>query len=189
MQDYNAIKAKLKTMLNDSRYAHSLGTMQTAAEIAAHYCENQDKAELAGLLHDCAKNIPNDLAYAMCTEYHIPLDAIMLRAPKLIHQLIGAEVAKREFGVDDEEVLQAIRCHTTAMPDMTTFDKIIYLADFTEPNRKRLNGLDELRELVFRNLDEAMLFALDISIKIALEKGTLLHPDAVHARNQLIGRK
>ena len=186
MHNYDEIKAKLKTMLKEKRYIHSLGTMQTSVELAKRYGANQDKAQLAGLLHDCAKNIAYEKAYTMCEEYGIPLDPIMCKSPKLIHQLLGAEVARREFGVEDEEVLQAIRVHTTGAPDMTMLDKIIYLADFTEPNRERLKGMDELRELTHKDLDDAMLFALDISIKIALKKGNLLHPDAVHARNQLV---
>ncbi len=184
--DYEQLCEKLKAMLTEKRYQHSLGVMDTALQLALRYGCDTGKAKLAGLLHDCAKNYDVPEMLTLCEQYGVVLDKVTAITPGLIHQVLGAEMARREFGAHDEEVLSAIRCHTTGKPDMSLLEKILYLADFTEPGREWFEGLDALRELTASNLDDAMRLALDLAIKDVLFKGQPMHIDTANARNQLI---
>lgn len=184
--DYDKIKKKLATMLSSKRFEHSISTMETAICLAQSHGYDTDKAKLAGLLHDCAKGYEPEKMLMLCEKYGILPDEVTQRTLGLLHQLLGAKVARDEFGIEDIEVLNAIRCHTTGKTNMSTLDKIIYLADFTEPNRKPFEGLEKLRRLATVDLDAAMLMALDISIRHIISKGKLLHLDTVNARNQFL---
>lgn len=181
----------LETELKPKRYLHSIGVMETAIELAERFGADAGKAKIAGLLHDCAKNIDPVRSYGICELLGIELDDVAKKSYKLVHQYLGAELAKMRYGIDDEEILSAIRVHTTAKEDMSLLDKIIYLADFIEPNRDKepFDGLDELRKLCETDIDEAMLFALDISIKSIVERKMLLHMDTVLARNWFLSKK
>ncbi|MPN45177.1 hypothetical protein SDC9_192744 [bioreactor metagenome] len=108
--------------------------------------------------------------------------------PKLLHQITGAAVAKETFQIEDPQILSAIRCHTTAKSDMTPLEISIYLADFTEPGRD-YEGVDKLREIVYSDIEEGLLAALDFSIREILGKGSLLHPDTIEARNEILLRR
>lgn len=189
MFDFETAKRKLQDMLKPERYQHSLGVMDTAVQMAERFHCDSGKAKIAGLLHDCAKNFSFEEQRMMCDEFAIPIDEITEASPKVWHQMLGAKVAEREFGVCDTEILNAIACHTTGKAKMGTLDKILYLADFTEPNREQFDGLEELRSLTQHDLDRAMLFALEISIRSVLDRGLLLHPDTVGARNWMLLEK
>ena len=140
-----------------------------------------DKALIAGLLHDCAKDYPADMKRRFCKEYHIPVDDIMKKQIDLTHPFLGAEVAKREYGVEDEEILEAIRWHTTGKPDMTVLDKIIFIADYIEPNRKKFDGLETARKLTYEDLDKAMKYILESTIEYVKERNRNLHPYSIKA--------
>ena len=109
----------------------------------------------------------------------------------LVHQYLGAALARAEYGIEDEEILSAIRCHTTGKADMGPLDKVLYLADFTEPNRDKepFTGLAELRALCKTDLDAAMRYALEISIKSIVDRGRMMHMDTVHAWNWFLTKK
>lgn len=102
-----------------------------------------------------------------------------------MHAFLGAAVAKKDYGIEDEEILSAIYYHTTAKPDMSPLEKLIYIADMTEPGRT-IPQSDEIRALAERDVDEALVYAIGCSIKHVIRKGTLIHPDSVHALNYLI---
>lgn len=182
------MKEKLKKVLRESRYRHSIGVCETAVELARLYGADEEKAYIAGLLHDCAKCFDNETQIAMCKEYGIELDKITLACPAVIHAPLGAAVARSEYGIEDEEILRAIRLHTTGGTKMTGLDKIIYIADMIEPTRE-YNGVDELREIAFKDLDEAMLSALQSTLKFNIQKGTVIHPDTLSAWNSLLSDK
>lgn len=189
--DFEKAKEELKSMLKPERYEHSIGVMETAVKLAKRFGADEQKAKIAGLLHDCAKNIETKTAYQMCEMYSIELDSVTKKSHKLVHQYLGAHIAKESFGIDDEEILSAIRSHTTAKADMSLLDKIIYLADFIEPNRDKepFDGLCELRELCEKDIDEAMAFALDISVESILRRKMYMHLDTVSARNWFLDKK
>lgn len=189
--DFDKAKNELKKALKPERYEHSIGVMETAVELAERFGENVYKAKIAGLLHDCAKNIDTKTSYEMCDDLGIELDEITKKSYKLVHQYLGAELARKNFGIDDGEILSAIRSHTTAKADMSKLDMIIYLADFIEPNRDKepFEGLSELRNLCKKDLDAAMMLALDISVESLLERKMFLHLDTVSARNWFLDKK
>ncbi len=190
-QDFDLDRAAkhLSYLLKPSRYKHSVGVMETAAKLAERFGYDVKKAQIAGLLHDCAKNLDAQRAAALCEKYQLTPDEITANAPGLMHQLLGPAHAAAEFCIDDKEILAAIGCHTTGKVGMGLLDKILYLADFIEPYRTPFEGLEQLRKLCEQDLDAAMLFALDLSIGHVLSRGGLIHPDTIHARNAFSMKK
>ena len=187
--DLDRAAKHLSYLLKPSRYKHSVGVMETAAKLAERFGADVKKAQIAGLLHDCAKNVDAQRAVTLCEKYGLTPDVVTANEPGLMHQLLGPAHAAAEFCIADEEILNAIACHTTGKPETTMLDKILYLADFIEPNRKAFEGLSTLRKLCEKNLDEAMCFALDLSVKHVLSKDGLIHPDTIFARNAFLLKK
>lgn len=175
----------LKGNLSDKRFNHSIGVMETAVKIAEHYNIDIKSAETAGLLHDCARDIRGSLLYKTCHKYRIKQNYITKAQPELLHGLLGVHVAREKYDIKDVEVLDAIKWHTTGRESMTLLDKVIYLADFTEPGRC-FEGLEEVRNAVFEDLDKAMLMALDRTIKYVMMREVYIHPETIKARNGII---
>ncbi len=173
------IEYKLKKELDRQRFEHTLGVEQTAREMARVFGENEEKAALAGLLHDCAKCMP--LSQMVKAAKHADVDPVMKESKALMHAVAGRCVAVSVYGVQDEEVLGAIRWHTTGHANMTRLEKIIYLADVIEPNRKPYPGLEALRAQCMQDLDGAMHTALRMSLEHVKEQGRTLHPDTLAA--------
>ena len=170
---------KLKKALDHQRFEHTLGVEKTAVEMARAFGVDEDRAALAGLLHDCAKCMP--LERMIKAAKHEDVDPMMKESKALMHAVAGRCVARDVYNVEDEAVLDAIRWHTTGRADMTALDKIIYLADMIEPNRKPYPGLEELRKLCMEDLDKAMHTALRMSLEHVKEQGKTLHPDTMAA--------
>ena len=170
---------KLKKALDHQRYEHTLGVEKTAREMARVFGVDEEKAALAGLLHDCAKCMP--LEKMLKAAKHEEIDSVMKESKALMHAVAGRCVARDIYGVEDEAVLDAIRWHTTGRAEMTELDKIIYLADMIEPNRKPYPGLEPLRALCMKDLDQAMHTALEMSLRHVEEQGKTLHPDTMAA--------
>lgn len=170
---------KLKKELDRQRFEHTLGVEQTARQMARVFGENEEKAALAGLLHDCAKCMP--LSQMIKAARHADVDPVMKESKALMHAVAGRCVAQDVYGVQDEDVLGAIRWHTTGRAGMTRLEKIIYLADVIEPNRKSYPGLEALRALCMQDLDGAMHTALRQSLEHVREQGKTLHPDTLAA--------
>lgn len=169
------MKEKLGTMLTEHRYIHSLGVMETAIKMAERFGVDPEKAKIAGLLHDCAKQISHEEQLAMCDRLGIELDQVKRDSTALIHADLGARLAEIAFGITDESILGAIRNHTLGRANMTELEKVLYLADIIEPNRKPFEGLIRLRELCRENLDEAVLYGLELGIANVARKGRILH--------------
>ncbi len=186
MIDIDKIKEYLKKTLSEKRYIHSLGVAEEAVSLAKHYGADENKAYIAGLCHDIAKEIPNDIAkYMLKEKYGASLSKIEENAHKLLHGPLGAYMAKSEFEIMDEEIIDAIKYHTTAKADMSLLCKIIYMADYTEKNRT-YDGVDELRTLSYKNIDDAIIFGIDFTINELIEKGAAFHPDTIEARNFIL---
>ncbi len=173
--DYGALKAKLKTMLSPDRYRHSIGVMDTAEELARNFGEDAEKAKLAGLLHDCAKEIDKGIMVDMCDELGVELDPTKREQRSLIHADLGAKLLETEFGIFDEAVALAVKNHTLGRENMTDLEKILYLADMLEPNRKPFPGLEEIRQTAMADLDCAMLCAVDRTVDYLMHKHKPLH--------------
>ena len=181
MLDFDTIRQKLQSSLSIWRYIHTIGVAKEAKKLAAHYGVDQDKAEAAALLHDCAKDYTDDMKRRFCKEYHVPIDEVMEKKIDLVHSFLGAEVAKREFGVEDDEILDAIRYHTTGKREMTPLSKIIFVADYIEPGRKAFEGLEKARELAYQDLDAAVKLILEDTIDYVEKNGNPLHPLSLEA--------
>ena len=169
---FTGIQDRLKEELDEYRYVHTLGVAFTSAALAMRYETDVDKALLAGLLHDCAKCIPNDEKYAMCERCGVELTEMELRNHSLVHAKLGAYLAKAEYGVEDEEVLDAIRTHTTGAPGMSLMQKIVYVADLIEPDRDdRIPNIGKTRAIAFEDIDEAVYIIVKRSIKYLKQVG------------------
>lgn len=179
------IQERLQSMISPERYTHSLGVAAVAGKLAAQHGADREKAELAGLLHDCGKSPSNNTLLNRVLEFGIVRDEIEKVAIGLLHGPVSAELARREFGVEDEEILLAIRYHTTGRVWMSLLEKIIYLADYVEPERC-YPGADELRELAFTDLTAALVRSMDIALIHVIERGLPIHPRTVSARNWLL---
>ncbi len=185
--DTLTMRQKLQTMLLEKRYNHSLMVMETAVKMAALYGVDEKKAEIAGLLHDCAKNYTTPQMLELCDHYGLTLDEVTKKQHGLVHAFLGAEVAKRFFDVDDPEIYDAIYYHTIGKPAMAPLTKVIYVADAVEPLRN-FDGVERLRELAFTDLDRALVYQIDLTIKSVLKRGTLLHPNTIDTRNYYLSR-
>ena len=167
---YKKLRKKVKDVMTKSRYEHTLGVEFIAASLAMRYEIDIDKAEIAGLLHDCAKCIDDEDKLDECKKYKIELTDVEKRNPFLIHSKLGAVYANKLYGIDDEEIISAIRFHTTGKPDMTILEKIIFIADYIEPGRDKAPNLQEIRKMSFMDIDEAMYMILKDTLEY-LESG------------------
>lgn len=151
------LKKELKKNMDDSRYEHTLGVMYTSAALAMRYEYDLEKAMLAGLLHDCAKCMPNEVKLSTAEQYGLEITELEKQCPFLLHAKVGALLAEQKYGITDPEILSAIRWHTTGKPDMTLLEKIVYTADYIEPKRDKAANLEQIRKLAFVDLDRALL--------------------------------
>ena len=165
--------------LSPKRVAHVAGCESQAVKLAMHWGEDPEKAAVAGILHDITKKQKAEKQLLLCDKYGIMLDNTERDNPQLLHARTGAEMAREIFGVSDD-IYEAIRWHTTGKPDMTTMEKIIYLADYTEPTRD-FEGVEELRDLCFKDLDEAMALGLRMSLEEIRGRGAEPFRDTVRA--------
>jgi nicotinate-nucleotide adenylyltransferase len=156
-----------------------------AATLAKKYGCDVEKAEFAGLVHDIEKDTPRDGQLQTIAKYSIILDDVEKAAPKLLHAICGAAVLKNEYNIEDTDVLDAVRYHTTARAGMSLLEKIIYLADYISADRN-YDGVEDLRKTIYASLEGGMDFALKFSINELLIKRAPIHIDTVRARNELI---
>lgn len=155
------IRKKLKEKLKPSRYEHTLSVSFTCMALAMRYGYPLDKAELAGLLHDCAKRYDDLTILEHCEKHGIEVTPAERLALPVLHAKYGAWMAEHRFDVQDREILDAIACHTTGKPDMGVLDKILFVADFIEPRRNQAENLPDMRRLAFVDLDEALFQILE----------------------------
>lgn len=150
----------LRKSLEKKRYTHTLGVANTAACLAMRYGADVNKAYLAGLLHDNAKCISTKKKISICQKAGLPVSKIEEKNPELLHSKVGSYLANKKFKVEDSDILNSIYYHTTGRPDMSLLEKIIFVADYIEPNRKIIAGLEETRSMAFQNLDHALFLIL-----------------------------
>ena len=159
--------------LKAKRVRHVLGVEEEAVRLAERYGADVQRARAAALLHDCTKRLELDEQLALCARYHIELDDLERHALKLLHAKTGAAIAREVFGMDGE-ICSAILWHTTGRADMTLLEKVIYLADYIEPNRG-FDGVEELRRAVYADLDRGLELGLRMSVAELEERGSPVH--------------
>ncbi|WP_439653966.1 bis(5'-nucleosyl)-tetraphosphatase (symmetrical) YqeK [Selenomonas caprae] len=186
---YEAMEAELASRLKDSRFRHCLGVAETAVFLAHRFGADEERARVAGLLHDCAREYRNEDMLAEAQRRGIAIGEVERAMPLLLHAYIGARRVREIYHVDDAMVEQAIWRHTVGGTGMTDLDKIIWFADMVEPGRN-YPGVEELRRLAkTASLDDMVLEGLSQSIRFVVAKGHLIHPDTVLARNELLLKK
>ena len=183
---YEEMRALLETSLKPSRYQHSLGVAETAVFLAQRFGVNEEQAKVAGLLHDCAREFRNEDLITEAEKRLIVVGDIERQMPLLLHAYVGSRLVTEKYGVSDHAIEQAIWRHTVGGAKMTKLDKIIWFADMIEPNRD-YPGVENLRKLAkTASLDDMVLAGLTQSIAFVLQKGGLIHPDTVIARNEIL---
>ena len=182
IKEYKDILAK---RLGEDRYYHSLCVADEALRLAEKYGGDKDKCYLAGLLHDITKNDSSEEHLKIFAEFGIMLSVIEKNAMKLWHAISGAAYIENYLEIKDDEILDAVRYHTTAKADMSLTAKILYLADFTSKDRN-YPDVNIMRKLVDKSLDEAFIYALQYSIIDLTERSKAIHPDTVSAFNQVV---
>lgn len=165
---------KLKPKLNKKRYVHSVGVEYTAATLAFVYGADIQKARIAGLLHDCAKCIPTEEKLKKAKKLGMPISKCEKANPDLLHGKLGAYYAKEDYGVKDEDILAAITNHTTGRPGMSLLEKIIFVSDYIEPNRKMIRDLTEIRREAYEDIDECIVHILENTLEYLIYKDTII---------------
>lgn len=168
-------KELVRSRLSDKRYEHTLNVKKMAVKLAKRYGADKDKAALAALLHDSAKEISKDEMRAIMREYPQYAEGGEERPTPVWHGVCAAILARTQWGVTDEAVLSAIACHTAGKPGMSKLDKIVYLADMTSKERD-WPGVGKLRKLELEDLDAAMLMALERTNEFVRSQGKPLDP-------------
>lgn len=176
---------RLRETLTEKRFKHTLGVAEEAVRLAPKFGVDREKAYVAALLHDCAKNFTDEQVNEYCKKYGVRLDIFCRSEKALIHAFLGSLVAEVDYGVEDEEILNAIYYHTTGKEDMTPIEKLIYIADMTEAGREMPQS-EEIRRIVEEDIDEALIYAIGCSVNYVIKKGGIIHPDSIFARNYLI---
>lgn len=175
----------LREMTDERRYNHTLGVVSCARELAGLYGTDIRQAELAALLHDCARCMRAQDLLTIAAEQGLPVDELEREIPDLLHGKIGAYLAGTRFGIHDRAILKAIELHTLGAQEMTTLDKIIFVADMIEPGRD-FPGVEKLRGLARTDLDRALLNCFDSTIRYVIEKQQYIHPQSIAARNAIL---
>ena len=176
------IREKLKRAMSHERFMHSMRVAELAVMLAKRFGADVKKAEMAGMLHDCTRDLDLRQALIVANKFGIILDNVTKNCPGIIHAVTGEAVAKYEYNIDDREVLDAIRYHTTGRAGMSLLEKIIFIADYTEPFRD-FPGVCEARAILEDSLDGAVLYAMENTIGYLLDKKQLIHLDTVDGRN------
>lgn len=181
--DIPTLRACSYAMVQEKRVCHIRGTEEEAVRLARRWGADETMARRAGILHDCTKYLTGEEHVAICKEYGVPLDDLERAAPKLLHSKTGACMARHLFGESDE-VYQAIFWHTTAKADMTTLEKILYVADYMEPNRD-FDGVERLRRLAYQDLDKALLLGVETTVQEMRDRQLPVHSNTLQAQTWL----
>ena len=185
MLSIEGIKLYLKANLAEKRYIHILGVSDIAKNLAKLNGISEEKAEIAGLAHDVAKNLSKVKMKEIINKHNIVLSAVEENNENLWHSIIGPIEAKDKLGIQDEEILDAIRWHTTGKEHMSVLTKIIYIADMIEPSRN-FEGVEDIRKVTLEDLDKGVYCGLTRSIEFLLIKNLLIDENTMRARNYFL---
>ena len=175
----------IRELMGDYRYTHSLNVAQEAVVLAKLYGCDENKAYVAGILHDVTKEIPKDEQLQIIRDGGIILDSVQQNAPKLWHSISGSVYVQTRLGISDSDIINAIRYHTTGRAGMSLLEKIIYTADYTSAERS-YNGADIMREKSRKSLEEAMIFSCQFTLQNLSSKEAAIHPDQIFCYNDLV---
>ena len=184
-EKYSEYIALLREKLDGYRFDHSIAVSEKALELAELYGADREKAYVAGLLHDIQKNLSKEEQLQFFSASAIMLTDVEKASPKVWHAISGAEYIKNKLNINDEDIVNAVRYHTTGRAGMSLLEKVIYIADFTSRDRN-YPDVDVLRNIVKNDLDEGIVYALRHTIVSLGTKTQPIHPDALSAYNELL---
>lgn len=170
------MKRRVRTHLDKERFEHTLGVMYTAGALAMRYGADLESALVAGLLHDCAKCLSAEKKIRLCEKYKLKITESEQKNPGLLHAKLGAHLAAIKYDIENTEITDAIAYHTTGRPEMTLLDKIVYIADFIEPNRNEAPNLPKVRQLAFTDIDECLYVILEDSLAYLKTRHEVIDP-------------
>ena len=180
MTDQDIIE-KLQKKLKKKRFSHTLGVAYTAANLAFRYGADSQKAFRAGLLHDCAKYMTEEEMLSYCKKHEIFISDVEYANPSLLHAKVGAAIARHEYEEEDRDILEAIRWHTTGKANMSLLEKIVFTADYIEPNRNMDPELGSIRAEAYENLDKCIVVIYEHTLKFIKGSNKHLDPTTLEA--------
>ena len=182
LDDYKKI---IKSRMSDYRYTHSVNVSREAVRLAKKYGADTEKASLAGILHDITKETPKEEQLQIMTDGGIILDNVQKNSSKLWHGISGSVYIREVLNITDEDILNAVRYHTTGRAGMSLLEKIIFIADFTSAERD-YNGVKTMRKKADKALENAMLYGLQFTLKDLSKRAMIIHPDALACYNEIV---
>jgi predicted HD superfamily hydrolase involved in NAD metabolism len=184
------IKNWLKQSLDDERYKHLLGSELIARELAVRFKVDPERASLAALVHDCAKNISYDELIRIIQENNINVSEMEIKSKKPLHAPVSSFIARKNFGIVDEEILNAIRYHTIGRVNMTMLEKIVFLADKIEPNTRDKLFSKKILDILntTNNIDDALFVCYAVTIESLIKRRMLIDPETINVWNSLIDK-
>lgn len=183
------LRKAMEKVQDGDRYEHTLGVEYTAAALAMRYGGNVCDAQAAGLLHDCAKCLSDKKRLKICEKHHIPISKVERKNPFLLHAKAGAYLARKKYGVKNQDILNAIQNHTTGRKEMSLLEKIVFVADYIEPGRKHAPNLAEIRKMAFLDLDGALLKILEDTLSYLEISGGDIDPMTEETRKYYSKKK
>ncbi len=186
--DISGYKKIIRGLMGDYRYDHSVNVALEAQQLAGIYGCDEEKAMTAGILHDVTKEFSKDRQLQIITGGGIILDDIQKQAPKLWHSISGSVYIQTEFGIDDSDIINAVRYHTTGRAGMSLLEKIIYVADYTAQGRS-YDGVEVMRRLSRESLEKAMIFSFQFTFNKLSGLEQAIHPDEIFCYNEIVLHK
>lgn len=182
IEEYRSL---IRTRMGEKRYIHSLNVAKAAVKLAQRYNADVNKAETAGILHDCCKEIPKEEMLQIINSGGIILDTVEKNSSKLWHSIAGSVYVRDTLNINDEDIINSIKYHTTGRAGMSLLEKIIFVADFISDERN-YNGVDIMREKAFNCLEDSMLFGLKFTITDLANRNLTIHSNAINCYNDII---
>ena len=178
-------KKIIKSMMSENRYNHCVNVSKEAVKLAKRYGGDEEKAAVAGILHDITKEMPKEEQLQIMLDSGIILDDIQKNAPKLWHGISGSVYIKKHFGIEDEDILNAICYHTTGRAGMSLLEKIIFVSDFTSEERT-YKGVATMRKKSRKSLEDAMLYGFKFTFSDLSSRELAIHPDELACYNEIV---
>lgn len=184
----NLKEKELKKSIGLFRYEHSLRVLETAVKLNRIFNVDIEKIETAALFHDCGKIGTPKIILNEIIDKKIMISEEDKKSPEVLHSILGRHLAEHKYGIQDKDVLNAIRYHTTGRPNMSILEKIIFLSDYIEPGRE-FEGVTKARELAEKNINESIIYAMKSTVNFLKEKKMYIHKDTLDGLNYLLKTK
>lgn len=172
--ELSKLRKEISKVQDNKRFEHTLSVAYTAANLAACHGADIEHALTAGILHDCAKCLSDKKLLSICEEHHLQTSREERQKPSLLHAKVGSYLAGKKYNVEDQDILNAIRNHTTGRPNMSLLEKIVFVADYMEPGRKQAPRLEQIRRTAFTDLDGAVLMILEDTLEYLRGSDTVI---------------